>query len=406
MAHDALAPSFPASETEAAVRRRERLAWTVLWLAFATFCVVAIGLIVGVSWYRDQSLSARVATVDVLAGTLLHQTQAAVRESVWVDGTPLQEGDRIRTADGRAFVALPDGSNVTLWPETTIEIEQLRTSSFNDNRTVIVLTQTSGHARYEVAVPSTLERRFEVQTPQALGLLREGSYRVELGSYGTDLSVRSGSASVSSGGQTIEVIRGERAVAGPRGGPALGSSTRNLIVNGDFSRGFDGWHHGSRNEEDGVSGQVHLTQQDGRFVVRMRRQGSEKHGETFLHQSINRDVTDEVSLKLHVDVKVVEQTLSGGGWRGSEYPVLVRLRYRDAYGSEATVARGFYVSNPDGHPTTNGTKLPANQWLPMTLDLFDERQVLPRPAYLMWIEVEASGWDYESFVTGVQLLAE
>jgi len=138
----------------------------------------------------------------------------------------------------------------------------------------------------------------------------------------------------------------------------------------------------------------------------MQRQGSQKHGETFLQQQINRDVTDESRLRLQMDVKVASQTLSGGGWRGSEYPLLLRLKYRDAYGSETTVVRGFYVRNPDGHPVTNGTQVPANQWLPLVLDLFDEKAVAPRPAHLLWIEVESAGWDYEAFVTGIQLLAE
>ena len=87
-------------------------------------------------------------------------------------------------------------------------------------------------------------------------------------------------------------------------------------------------------------------------------------------------------------------------------PLLVRLRYRDAYGSEAEVVRGFYLSNPEGRPTTNGTQVPADQWLPVTIDLFDEKRVSPRPAQLLWLEIESSGWEYEASVVGIQLLAE
>src|SRR5262249_26329275 len=160
---------------------------------------------------------------------------------------------------------------------------------------------------------------------------------------------------------------------------------------------------GSRREEDGVLGQVNLKDVDGRFAVLLHRQGSVRHGEAFIQQTIARDVTDDDSLKLQIDARVMRQSLSGGGVLGTEYPLLVRLRYRDYYGSENQIVRGLYVRTPDGRPTTNGQLVPANQWLPITIDLFDDRQVQPRPAYLMWVEVEGGGWEFESLVTGIQL---
>lgn len=397
-----------ASEPEVAAQARARLAWLVLWAAALTFCLMVVGLILGVRWYRDQALTARVATVDIIGGTVLFQAEETTRETVATNRMRLQDGDRLRTAsDGQALISLPDGSNVRLWPDTAVEVKQLRTSTFSSQRTLTLLSQLGGHTRAEVAVPSTQERRFEIQTPHGRILLREGSYRIEITPSGSDVSVRTGSASVTARDQTVEVLRGERTIVAPGGRPTAPiTAARDLIRNGDFGRGFEGWRPGSRNEEDSIPGQVSLTMQDGRAAVAMRRQGSQKHGETFVQQTVNRDVTDEVSLRLSMDVKVVDQTLSGGGWRGSEYPLLVRLRYRDAYGSEATLVRGFYVTNPDGHPTTNGTPLPANQWTPMEVDLFDERQVSPRPAYLLWLEVEGAGWDFESYVTGVRLVAD
>ena len=40
------------------------------------------------------------------------------------------------------------------------------------------------------------------------------------------------------------------------------------------------------------------------------------------------------------------------------------------------------------------------------IDLFDDKQVPAKPAYVMWVEVEGGGWEFESYVTGIQLLAE
>jgi FecR protein len=402
-------PIATSSDADRSMRRRQRLAWTILILASAVFCGLFAGLSLGARWYREQATSPRYATLEIIGnGTVLYQSEEAVREAAAIDRQRLQDGDRIRTtADGQALISLADGSNVRLWPYTEAQIRQLRASTYTTTHTLTLLNLNAGHLRAEVAPPSTLERRFEIQTPQGRALLREGSYRVEVDAQGTELGVRTGSASVSAREQSVEVIRGERTIVGPNERPSPPSDgVRNLVLNGDFTRGFDRWQQGSRREEDGVSGRVFLEPADGRYYVRMRRQGSQKHGETFVQQQINRDVTDETSLRLIMDVKIASHTLSGGGVLGSEYPLLVRLKYRDAYGSEAELVRGFYLANPDGRPTTNGMQIPANQWLPITLDLFDEKKVSPRPAQLLWVEIESSGWEYEAFVTGIQLLAE
>jgi hypothetical protein len=394
---------------ERAMRRRQRLAWTILIASTALCCAVVVGLVLGVGWYREQAMSPRYATLEIIGnGTVLYQSEEAVREAAATDRQRLQDGDRVRTtADGQALISLSDGSNLRLWPYTEVQVRQLRASTFTSNHSVVLVGLNAGHLRAEVAPPPTHERRFEIQTPQGRALLREGSYRIEVGSQGTELGVRTGSASVGAREQTVEVIRGERTIvpASDRPSPPV-EAVRNLLVNGDFTRGFERWHQGSRKEEDGVTGRVVVEQADGRNYVRMRRQGSQKHGETFVQQPINRDVTDEISLRLTMDIKVTSHTLSGGGVLGSEYPLLVRLKYRDGYGSEAELVRGFYLSNPDGRPTTNGVQVPPNQWLPVTIDLFDERKVSPRPAQLLWLEIESSGWEYEASVTGVQLLAE
>jgi hypothetical protein len=391
------------------MRRRQRLAWTILIVSTGVFGGVFAGLSQGAQWYREQATSPRYATLEIYGnGTVLYQSEEAVREAAATNQQRLQDGDRIRTtADGKALISLADGSNVQLWPYTEVQVRQLRASTFTSNQTVVLLALNAGHLRAEVAPPSTLERRFEIQTPQGHALLREGSYRLEVGGQGTELGVQTGSASVSAREQTVEVIRGERTLVAPGGRPSPPiEAVRNLVVNGDFTRRFERWEPGGRREEDGVSGRVLREEADGRFYVHMLRQGSQKHGETFVQQQINRDVTDETSLRLTMDIKIASHTLSGGGVLGSEYPLLVRLRYRDAYGSEAELVRGFYLSNPEGRPTTNGMQVPTNQWLPVTVDLFDEKKVSPKPAQLLWLEIESAGWEYEAFVTGIQLLAE
>ncbi len=398
-----------AGETDEAIRRRARFAWAVLLGAFALFLVALGGLIYGGIWYRATSLSARDVVLDqIIGGTVLFQTEESIRESVASRGMALSEGDRIRTTgDGQALLALPDGSVVRLWPNSLVQVRQARSSTYTDGESVVVLGHLTGHIRIDVSVSPTLERRFEVQTPQGRALLREGSYRFDVGPEGTEVAVRTGSASVTAFTTTVEALRQERVIIEPNAAPtAPMPAMRNLLENGDFRRGFTGWQIGSRNEEDGVPGQVQLVEEDGRYVARFRRTGSQRHGEAFIHQAINRDVRDETVLTVTFDARVTSHSLSGGGVLGTEYPLLVRVRYLDEFGSQTAIVRGLYTANPTGNPTTHGAPIPANQWMPVSVNLFDERTVQPRPAFLLWIEIEASGWEFESRVTEVQILAE
>ena len=109
---------------------------------------------------------------------------------------------------------------------------------------------------------------------------------------------------------------------------------------------------------------------------------------------------------LMIGGKLVSQSLSGGGWVGTEYPLMAKVRYRDAAGSELTWARGFYVTNDEKRPVSSGVLVPPAIWLPVAVDLFDPAKVAPRPAQILWVEVEASGWEYESLVTNVRLEAD
>src|SRR5437899_9132153 len=173
------------------MRRRQRLAWTILIVSTAVFGGVFAGLSQGARWYREQATSPRYATLEIYGnGTVLYQPEEAVREAAATNRQRLQDGDRIRTtADGTALIALDDGSNVQLWPYTDVQVRQLRASTFTSNQMIVLLALNAGHLRAEVAPPSTLERRFEIQTPQGRALLREGSYRLEVGGQGTELGV-------------------------------------------------------------------------------------------------------------------------------------------------------------------------------------------------------------------------
>ncbi|MCL5026177.1 MAG: FecR family protein [Chloroflexi bacterium] len=383
------------------------LAWVVLWMSFFAFVLLAAGIPWAVNTYLYHATESRQATLSILGGTVLVQERGAKVELNALNGKTLEEGDQVRTtASSQAVIWFFEGSNLRLWPNAEVIVERLRTTSHNDRLSSVGLRITRGHARVEVGMPVSKEHEFEVDTPHGPISLREGSYTVEVSDASTEIVARYGSAVAGEDGHTLEIGQSERATlqAGePPAGPL--PAARNLISNGDFSEGLNGWIVSDDAEEE-VVGTTALEPLGDKQAVVFRRQGGTKHGENRLFQALNRDVSDLQTLQLSLDLKLSEQTLSGGGWQGSEYPLMVRVKYRDVYDSEAMLVRGFYFQNNDKHPTPNGQQVPRNEWQNYTIDLFDLSTVKPRPNFLIAIEVVASGWDYESRVANVRLAAE
>ncbi|HVC32432.1 MAG TPA: FecR family protein [Chloroflexota bacterium] len=389
-------------------RDAERLAWTVLGVAFVVFCFMLLGIPQAARWYVVHAMTERPVQLQVLKGTTFLLPSGGRQEVNAFDGMAISAGSRIRTAaDSKAFLSLFDGSNIQLWPETTLHVVNAESTRYSSNDTRLVLSQDQGHARYEVAMPTTLSRRFELFTPQADVLLREGSYKVEVANGTTTVTVSDGSATVSVGSHAVEALRGEW-VKVPTGGiPSKpGPSIHDLIANGDFSQGWEGWQQGTRGVEDNVPGRISIGEEADRSFVEFERTGSDKHAEDYIHKTLNEDVTDESTLKFNFQLRVQQQSLPGGGILGSEYPLIARVHYRDSAGNEADWMRGFYIQTDKDHPTTNGASVIANQWTDESYNLFDSSVVSPRPAEILWIEIAASGHEYSSDVTRVELLAD
>ena len=215
-----------------------------------------------------------------------------------------------------------------------------------------------------------------------------------------------GSASVTGAGRTVEVLKSERTSIALGQAPIVPiPGARNLLDNGDFGRGLEGWI-ATADAEDPVMGSTTTGVDDGRSVVVFQRYGGLKHGENRIFQAVSRDTTDFDVLKFRFDYKINAQSLSGGGWQGSEYPIKVRLRYRDIYYSETLLVRGFFIQNDAGYSEVGGQAVPKAQWQTFELDLLNPAQVNPRPTTLLSVEISASGWDYSSRITNAALLAE
>ena len=121
-------------------------------------------------------------------------------------------------------------------------------------------------------------------------------------------------------------------------------------------------------------------------------------------QDLDKDVTEYSDLRLALDVKLRQQSLSGGGYVGTEYPVQVRLTYRSA-NTETPVVWGFYYQNLDNNRVDSGTLVPQDTWLHHAVPV-NLMTLFPPPQRLLSLQVSASGHDYDSFVTNVSLTAQ
>lgn len=392
-------------------RNAEQLAWSVLIAAFAIFCALLVSIPKGIDTYLGSAMAAQPVRLDLIRGTVLWLPSGGRQEVNATNRQSVGEGEQVRTTpDTEGLLSFFDGSNVRLWPNTSIEILRSQSSAFREENTELALRQSRGHARYEVAIPATATRRFEVETPHATILLREGSYKVEVGDEGTIVTVTAGSATVSAQHQAVEALRGEWTRVLPDSTPAPPTSNiHNLLENGDFADGLAGWQPGTREADDAQPGQALPRQQDSRTYVEFYRADGARPSETFLHRSIGEDVADYGVLKLNFQIRLVHQRLSDAGALRVEFPLLIRVRYRDSSGNESTWMRGYALAAPSNtRPqfSPNFREVQPDLWVDESIDLLDPRLVSPRPAEILWIEFAANGQGYSSDVANAQLLVD
>ncbi len=407
--YPALAPTFSpfTADPQAALR----LAWRVTLAAFATFMALLIGLPLARSWYVNSAIEPRLSAMMPIDGVVYVRRNGL---GDWVTARPsenLAVGDVLRTAaNARAFVTLFDQSTVLLYPNSTLRILRAEQGRFRPERRSIVLELSDGRARIGVAPPPHPQSSFfQVRTPNAAVHLVEGSYTIDAENRQTQVSTRLGEATAYASGGSAAARSGQRLVVQPGQAPqgAL-PARRDLLVNGFFTERVSsdrdgplpaGWQARDTSELN-PPGTISLATIPG--AVSFQRAGR-GHGETVLAQTLDADLWDYEKVTLSATVRVLSHSLSGGGWRGSEYPLMIRVIYRDANGGINPWYHGFYLQNDDGNPVPDGELLPSTDWYHYELNLLS---LTPRPLRIQRVEVAALGWDYSSAISEIHIWAE
>jgi hypothetical protein len=397
-------------------RDPQRMAWLILLAAFAIFCLLSVSVPLGTRWYLINATVSHAATLEVIAGTVLVLEPGANTPIGVTSSTNVSEGSTIRTdSSSRAFLTFFDNSTATLSFDSEIRLTAMRSPRFglSSMPDSLLLNITRGQANVGVALPVNGPLEFHVASPHMTALLKEGSYSLKVTSENSLIIVHLGTAQVTAQGSTVNLEQLERTTVreGEKPGEPV-AAAQNLLVNGSFEEDLSvGWQVYNEQGGDGgdVDGEVSVVELPGTNsrAVRFFRTGSRgNHCETVIRQDPNEAISDLVtSVSLYLRVRLVNQSLSGGGYLSSEYPLMIRLEYEDVYGSEAHWTHGFYYQNRDGNPTMYGEQIPHNIWFDYGSGNLLET-IYPRPARLKSLLMYASGWDYESMVSDVSLVVE
>ena len=401
----------------------QRLAWAVILGSFSVFLLLMITIPLGVGYFVRHYSVSQEALLEPTFGTLLLYTSPSAEPLAITDARDdVAEGSRIVAAEESTqgtlgFVSADDPSDifgsVQIYPGADLEIEQIRQPYFERStepyRAYLILN--SGQARIFSNTGDQRPVRFELQTPQGTIMLGDGSYLVSVDEAGTELTARSGNATlINEQSNEVTVQSGEHAwMTVDQIAEQTESPEQNLIRNGDFTESMlDTWNSYAI-AENVAQGSVRIIERDGRRVAHLIRQGEENvPTEVGITQEINEDVNVYDDLRIQLDMRLMHQSLPGAGYLSSEFPLRVEVAYTDIYGKDLRWGNGFYFRDPEdpNWKVVGGEKIPPFNWYtyqsPNLMELLSDT----RPARINSIRIYASGWNYQSMVSEVYMFAQ
>jgi len=406
----------------------ERTGWTVLLSAFSVFVLAVSGVVFGGQWWLQNA--SRAQSIGIVAtGTVLVTRPG--RDAPEVNLTSFPVGSSISTvANAQASVTFtsPDGENVLatlrIFGNTSVEVTQADSPRYSSGLQphTIIFRVASGRVRVTVGV--------DVDRPVHVEILSDPGATTVLGQPGSNttveatftesmVTVREGVARVTAEGQTVELIKDQRAEVAPGAGPqGPKPAEQNLISNGDFVMpNDDAWQQTiaapAVPSED--PGKIDFPLIGGRRVVRLVRSGGD-WGRVGVTQELNRDVQGYTSLRLNLDLLIAAQDVKNCGAQGTECPLMVKINYIDVGGGAREWLQGFYYffdpsfgydyCVPCSVRFTH-QQVPVGKWQPYTSDnLLDIFAAQGNPAaQIQSITIYAEGHTFTSMAADVQLLA-
>lgn len=391
--------------------RAQRLAWSTIVGAFLVWCILVVASADALRTYVFTAANPQQTLLEIDRGVVFYQDTLSAVQARAGSGMAVAEGTLVEAADQtEASLALFDGSSARLYPGSQVKLDAVRSGRFSDAASQVTLSQPRGAARYLVAGSLPNGEGISVSTPHGTVALQRGDYLVWVHDDATSVSAYAGKGHVQQGerverfrfGQTVRFDASAISSPQPLGTP--------LIRNGAFSQGLDGWDPVDVQEKGrkDVPGVRTLTDYvlDGRALRALRvTRTSQKltHNETGLEQAIDQDVLPYRNLYIRAWVRADYASLSGGGYAGSEYPMMLQVDYVDANGGRPGWSHGFYYANPENRPVINAELVQQGTWLYYQGNLAELRD---RPAHINAVRVFASGHSFDATLAQIELIAE
>jgi hypothetical protein len=431
-----------------------RLAWGVLLLAFAVFCLICAATTLWTQFFffqsavqLDTSLQVGSGTIGVGEGTSEPRSENGIRfissnTSIRTDQTnPLSQATitfRDPTFNSRLVAA------VTLKGDTFATLSSARRPRFEFTSGVYEIDFTNVTGEVDVTVAENLRRDVvvSVNTPQGIEarILEAGRYVIESTVSSVSLVNRQGVAILIAGdavpARSIPV--GERgAVDVDTGELVIETGFINLLKNSSL-QAFEadksqvvadiandiaiiGWScsRDFQPQNRTPSGNYELGfSPDGRRSFRLVRTGASNNVATGCVQTLGKDVNDVTEydeLWLQVTFYVDAQSVSACGIVATECPMMMEIEFEDVNGNQRTWRHGVYAEiDPSiGWPLRCDTcrqdhyRIYSHRWYTYgSGNLFTVFPPEERPARVLEVSFYASGHNYDVYVNEVALLAK
>jgi hypothetical protein len=389
--------------------RAERRAWLILWVAFATFCALVFAAIKFAVDYVSTAEVDQGAVVTASRGPVIVNLPGSADMTLLGARSELGVGTVVaidRTSTGAVDVQFFDDSRINVLGGASIELTRMEVGRFINQHSVL-LTQTSGPIRYATGGP------MDVVVPNGLvQLSAHGDYTLWIDGDVTRVLVYGGEARVSASGAAVTVGDGRQAVIDAQGQVQSADRQMPLLVNSDFTLHDQNW-----TPWDKLSGQDVIGQRfwvsgpadtnpdvDALRVVRVSR--SLEHGETGLTQKLDRDVSGFRHLWLRAWVRVDYADLSGGGTLGSEYPMMLQMKYEGPVeGSQYPWSIGMYYATDRPVPEGVAKQVPQGEWQPYEVDLMGT-ETSNVPYRLLEFAVMGQGHSYDARIADISLVGD
>jgi len=404
-------------------RNPEQTAWLILWSAFFTFWMIFCTIVFTAGWYLFYDTEPFQTDVTSVRGIVLVNDPTTDLPISVIDGHSfmIREGFTIHTDNtSQAILTFNDDSSVTMYGNTTLVVEESQESrfSFGFSPTRIAIALQTGRIRATIARKREM-LQVDGTTPQATIAFGQGSFSAEVNEEQTQITARLGEATIIANDEPVILPQNSRVVINAEGQPSEPlPAAQNLLGESTFESNIftETWELYTDNFTEGaVQTKIEVVPQgvQGQPVVELRSFGQDNtHTEIGVVQQVDRDVRDFRSLRVSAEVQLVYQSLEGGGYQGTEFPMMLNIAYKDAEGNDRNWFHGFYYLSPPENYRLNNQAGHSNEqiarivWYPFESPNLLTTLGREKPVYIKSIRIYASGWVYNSRIANISLLAE